>query len=383
MDGKDISQTIPVPLNANDRARSSVFGATLNELGVPKDLLPIMAEYEASLRVYVLSKEMVSCIDLATGSRVDIPVGIYPTSATLVGTNLYVVNTRSNSVSVIDTTTNTRVGGDIEVGREPYSATLVGTHLYVVNTRSHSVSVIDTTTNTRACADIQVGSSPISATLVRTHLYVYNRFSGGVSVIDTTTKTRLGAGRSPIYTDIQVGRSPISASAALAFLVGTHLYVVKTRSDRVSVIDTTTNTKVGGDIEVGRKPFFATLSGTSLYILNRDSGSVSVIDTTTNTRVGGDIEVGRDPSSAILVGTYLYVCNRFSDNVSVIDTITDTRVCADIQVGIGPRSANTIAGNLLITCSDGLYLMHLDRLQAQLRAATTVTASSTSSSCYK
>jgi len=285
MDGKDISQTIVVPLNANDRARSSVFGATLNELGAPKDLLPIMAEYEAPLRVYVLRDKMVSDIDLATGSRVDIPVGIYPTSPTLVGTNLYVVNTRSNSVSVIDTTNNTRVGGDIEVGREPYSATLVGTHLYVV----------------------------------------------------------------------------------------------KTRSDRVSVIDTTTNTRVGGDIEVGRKPFSATLSGTSLYILNRDSDSVSVIDTTTNTRVGGDIEVGRDPSSAILVGTYLYVCNRFSDNVSVIDTITNTRVCADIQVGIGPRSANTIAGNLLITCSDGLYLMHLDRLQAQLRAATPVAASSASS----
>jgi YVTN family beta-propeller protein len=298
MDGKDISQTIVVPLNANDRARSSVLGATFNELGVP-ELLPIMAKYEAPLRVYVLRDKMVSDIDLATGSRVDIPVGIDPTSPTLVGTNLYVVNTSSDSVSVIDTTNNTRVGGDIEVGREPYSATLVGTHLYVVNTCSHSVSVIDTTTNTRACADIGVGSSPIPATLVRTHLYVYNRFSGGVSVIDTTTKTRLGAGKSPIYTDIQVGRSP--ASAALAFLVGTHLYVVKTRSDRVSVIDTTTNTRVGGDIEVG----------------------------------------------------------------------------------IGPRSANTIAGNLLITCSDGLYLMHLDRLQAQLRAATTVTASSTSSSCYK
>ncbi|MCX7342976.1 MAG: YncE family protein [Proteobacteria bacterium] len=157
------------------------------------------------------------------------------------------------------------------------------------------------------------------------------------------------------------------------------MYVCNRFSDNVSVIDTITNTRVCADIQVGKWPVSATLVGTNLYVFGELSRNISVIDTKTNTRLGADIQVGSIPVSATLAGTNSYVLNYGSHNISVIDTTTNTRLGADIPVGIGPRSAKTIAGNLLITCDDGLYLMHLDRLAAQLRTATSVVDLSASS----
>ena len=68
-------------------------------------------------------------------------------------------NTSSNSVSVIDTATNSVVrdrgrgrGPDIDVNR-------VGTRVYVANGSSNNVSVIETMTNT-VVATVAVGNSP-------------------------------------------------------------------------------------------------------------------------------------------------------------------------------------------------------------------------------
>ncbi|MGA9140126.1 MAG: SdrD B-like domain-containing protein, partial [Methanocella sp.] len=60
----------------------------------------------------------------------------------------YVTNAGSNSVSVIDTSTNTVVGSPIPVGGAPVDVAITpdGTRVYVTNQASASVSVIDTST---------------------------------------------------------------------------------------------------------------------------------------------------------------------------------------------------------------------------------------------
>lgn len=90
-----------------------------------------------------------------------IGVGNFPYSATAVGTNLYVLNLSSNSVSIIDTTTNT-VTETVSVGAFPLSATIVGTDLYVNNLYSSSISIIDTTTNAiKVCSTPPVITPPV------------------------------------------------------------------------------------------------------------------------------------------------------------------------------------------------------------------------------
>jgi YVTN family beta-propeller protein len=88
---------------------------------------------------------------------------ITPTvTPTLLTGAAYVANSGSNSVTVIDTTTNTVVGTPIPVGSGPRGVGVDPTvhRAYVANNGSASVTVIDTTTNTVIGGPIPVGSGP-------------------------------------------------------------------------------------------------------------------------------------------------------------------------------------------------------------------------------
>jgi uncharacterized repeat protein (TIGR02059 family) len=259
-----------------------------------------------------------------------IPVGDYPNSSTLVGTNLYVNNAGSDEISVIDTTTNT-VTDTISVGDNPGSSVLLGTNLYINNRLSNEIYVINTTTNT-VTDTIAVGSGPWTSALVGTNLYVNNRGAGNVSVINTNTNA--------VTDTITVGTNPW-----FPIVVGTKIYTDNYGSNNVSVIDTGSNT-VTTTIAVGNNPWASTLVGTNLYVNNYTSGTVSVINTNTDT-VTDTINVGSGPLSSVLVGTDLYVVNNLSDNVSVIDT-NSKLVSATISVGARPQSATLLGANLYV-----------------------------------
>lgn len=72
----------------------------------------------------------------------------------------YVSNDGNNTVSVIDTSTNS-VTATVPVGSYPYGVAVnpAGTKVYVVNSVSNTVSVIDTSTDS-VTATVPVGGSP-------------------------------------------------------------------------------------------------------------------------------------------------------------------------------------------------------------------------------
>jgi YVTN family beta-propeller protein len=76
--------------------------------------------------------------------------------------NAYITNAFSNTVSVIDTATNTVVGSPITVGNLPEGVALTpdGSKVYVANANSGTVTVIATATNTVVGSPISVGSGP-------------------------------------------------------------------------------------------------------------------------------------------------------------------------------------------------------------------------------
>jgi YVTN family beta-propeller protein len=81
----------------------------------------------------------------------DIPVGAAPQAVAVApdGAHVYVTNRNSNTVSVIDTTTNTVVRNPITFGIAPQGVAVApdGGHVYATNLISNTVSVIDTTIN--------------------------------------------------------------------------------------------------------------------------------------------------------------------------------------------------------------------------------------------
>jgi YVTN family beta-propeller protein len=129
----------------------------------------------------------------------------YGVAVTPDGTKVYVANVSNQTVSVIDTATNT-VPATIIVGLGPTGVAVSqdGSKVYVTNADSDSVSVIDTATNT-VTATVPVGSfsAGVAVTPDGSKVYGANQFSNSVSVIATATNTVIGS-------PIGVGVEPIA-----------------------------------------------------------------------------------------------------------------------------------------------------------------------------
>ena len=170
------------------------------------------------------------------------------------GSHLYVANSDSGAVSVINTTTNS-VTNTISVGRNPEGLTLSpdGTDVYVANYDSNTVSVIDAATNT-----ISVGTNPTAVAVSPdgSHLYVTNR-GDGHGVGDKSGPRHTGTGHS------HDGSPDVS-----------RLYVASEGNNTASRINATTNT-VMTNVPVGTHPDAEAVSpdGSHIYVAN----TVSVI----------------------------------------------------------------------------------------------------------
>ena len=229
----------------------------------------------------------------------------------------------------------------VSVGTNP-TAEVVGAdgRLYVANTGSNTVSVINTLTGKRIDAnpswfsqDISVGAAPSALALSPdgTRLYVANS-SGTVSVINTTGYKRIDANPSTSSKDITVGATP----SALAVGGDGRLYVANKGSNTVSVVDPTTY-GVTNTIGVGDQPTALALGTSKVYVANAgSSNTISVIDTST---LGvTSIAVGTPPSALALgAGGKLYVASQNS-TLSTIDTATNTVLPGAITVGPSPNS---------------------------------------------
>ena len=270
----------------------------------------------------------VSVIDTLTNSEIaTIPVGAGPETVAVnpAGTRVYVPNQTSGTVSVIDTATNSVVA-TIPVGSQPFGVAMTpdGSRAYVTNRASNSVSVIDAGTNT-VTATIAVGVGPLGLAVTPdgTRAFVANELSNSASVIDTATDTAvdtIGLGTRPSF----VAFTPDGARAVVTTTTSGNLYVV----------DTATNT-VAGFIPVGSGPrgVVVSLDGATAYVANTGDNSVTAIDLASST-VTTTIPVGSVPAVVALApdGTRLYVTNSGSDNLSVVDTATNV-VLATIPVG--------------------------------------------------
>jgi YVTN family beta-propeller protein len=307
----------------------------------------------------------------------------------------YIVNNNSNSVSVIDTASNT-VTATIPVGTLPTGIAFSpdGAIAYVTNEGDGTISVISTATNS-VTATIpltgQVNPRYLAITPDGKTLYVpcgagLDGSPESVQVVSTATNT--------VTAVIPV--APLGQIEAVAVAIapdGKHVYV-QTRDDglqlNVVVIDTATNattvivpgiagnssqtgpgiavTPSGGTVYAGAAftPAVAAISainntvtatiptsegpsgiaitpdGSRAYVAESDAGAlnnghaVDVIDTATNTAVATITPFFAPYAVAITPdGASAYVTNLNSNNVSVIATATNT-IVATVPVGSSP-----------------------------------------------
>jgi YVTN family beta-propeller protein len=184
------------------------------------------------------------------------------------GTRAYVTNLFGDSVSVINTASNS-VAATITVGSNSFGVAVSpdGTRAYVTNRTGNSVSVINTTTNAVTGSPIPVGGGPFGVAVSPDGTRAYVTNSDSVSVINTASNT--------VTATITVGDGPAGVAVSPD---GTRAYVTNFGSDAVSVINTASNT-VTATITVGDEPVGVAVfpDGTRAYVTNNASGTVSVL----------------------------------------------------------------------------------------------------------
>lgn len=192
---------------------------TLFETGGYGSVVPAITPDGSQIYMTNSKSNTVSVIDIAGNSVITtVPVGAAPWGAAVTpdGSKVYVANNGDNSVSIIDTASYT-VLNTIPVGTSPWGLFInpSGTKAYVANSGSDTVSVIDINSE-EVIATVNVESTPhwLTVTPDGRHVYVSNTGSNTVSVIETGTNT--------LIQNVTVGSNP---EGICAFPDGSEVYV--------------------------------------------------------------------------------------------------------------------------------------------------------------
>ena len=193
--------------------------------------------------------------------------------------------------------------------------------VYVANTDSGTVSVIDAATST-VTATIRVGTEPygVAADPAAGTVYVTNYGSNTVSVIDVAT----GA----VTATLPVGSGPYGVAVDPSAGTAGTVYVTKISDNTVSVIDAATST-VTATLPVGSSPDAVAVDPAThaAYVTNQGDNTVSVISAQAAQAISF---TSTPPASPVVGGTYLVSATGGGSGNPVTFTVdaSSTSVCS-------------------------------------------------------
>ena len=270
---------------------------------------------------------------------------------------IYVTNSGSNSVSVIDGLRN-KVIANVSIGESP-SDLIVDPNepwIYVANFGPNTVSVIDGRTDKVVESISELGISPIGLDLnpLTNTLYVSNQGSDTVSVIEYFTN-ETGGFEYNVSANIQVGY--FDSITGIAVDKDTNvIYVSLYNSNLVRIINGSTNTIIDENYTSYNGPFDITINPRTnlLYVANSLNNTISIINGTITNIIGNVgyniesayIEVGQNPWDITINPrtNLLYVANSGSNTVSVINP-TYNKVMAGVKFSIHPSNSGYLDCN--------------------------------------
>ena len=287
-----------------------------------------MAFYPAKNTHYSVNHtpNTVSVVDASTNTEItQITIGNSPVDVAVYPARdrVYVANGGSNTVSVINASSNLVIA-TISISDSPRGLAVDSERdvVYVTLRNAGNVTIVDAATNT-VTTSISVGaaaSRPIAAAvnLDTDKLYVLKRGTIGqsVAVIDVTTNT---LSSTIILNNNQFLRDIVVDSTTNTVYVTNDLSSGSNPSDQLFVIDGATDAliQIIGMNTAPKEMFFDAITQ-RLFVSETGAGTVTVIDTTTNTKIS-ECAVGNSPRGLALNSGLLYVNNRNTDEVLVID----------------------------------------------------------------
>lgn len=334
-----VNQDAARALDCHLRPRS-VIGALLISIAVVLLAPTAVRASQPTLFAYVANSgsDSVSVINTSTDKVIaTVPVRFDPGSVAITpnGAFAYVTKYSSESVAVIRTATNSVVA-NVRVGSSPNAVAITpnGQFAYVTNRDDSTVSVIRISTNA-VVANVDVGLNPtgVAVTPDGNFAFVTNSNEDSVSVIRTATNTVVATvGMRGFGEEFNPGVWAVAVAPG-----GAVAYV--TTDNGVSLINTATNTlasSILGDVGYGPARVVFTPDGQLAYVTNPVLDSVSVISAASNTVIGTTPTGGYPTGIAIAPnGAVVYVTNEAAETVSAISTATEKAI-ATVPVGVDP-----------------------------------------------
>ncbi len=263
----------------------------------------------------------------------------------------YVANQLSNNVSILNTEGQLISLVALEPSNFPgynYPVALTANtnssspnfgKVYVVGSVANTVSIIDL--NHQLSATLAVGSRPLAIAFntVNQNLYVANLAENKVSVIDTVSETLIAT--------LNVGQAPIAIGVNS---VNGDVYVVNSGDNSLSVFDRNQvliNTING----IGNQPIAIAYHplNEEMYVVATNSNEVFPIDAL-NYTVAAPIAVGTGPRSIVYNANnqFLYIGNRTDNTYTII--ASDKSIRATLSLGVVNNSfAISQASNVLFS----------------------------------
>jgi YVTN family beta-propeller protein len=245
---------------------------------------------------------------------------------------LFVTNTKSDSISVIDTTTF-EVVATIPLGRGKPNRIVFhpeGRWAWVVYDKSHDLGVVDAEAR-KLVKRVKIGGNPynLNFTPDGRHLLVLDWSSDTSN--DEVIFYDLAADR--IDGRVEVSTWPAHSEFSRD---GNRLYVSGETAGDLTVIDVTTRTVVARHVHGGGDAMGLALTadGKTLYAAAGENKTVLKIDTATNKPVATIALPGIVHESTLtLDGRFLYTTLRKVNKIAVVDTATDKVVATIPQKG--------------------------------------------------
>ena len=219
--------------------------------------------------------------------------------------------------------------------------------LYVTNTKSDSISVIDTTTF-EVVATIPLGRGKPNRVMFhpdgRTAWVIYDK-SHDLGVVDAETRR--------LVRRVKVGGNPYNLNFTPD---GRHLLVLDWASDTSTdevIFYHLESQKIDGRVEVSTWPAHSVFSrdGRLLYVSGETAGDLTVIDVARREIIARHVHGGGDAMGLALTadGKYLYAAAGENKAVLKIDTATNKPVATIALPGVVHEATLTLDGRFLYT----------------------------------
>ncbi len=298
--------SLATPTNATDAATKAYVDTTV---GTATSRTPMQI---ATLKWYEANQS------LPTYS-----VGSQPHGIAFDGTNIWVANYNSNSVTKLNASDGSTVG-TYTVGSYPECVAFDGTNIWVANSNSNTVTKLKASDGSTV-GTYAAGTSPLGVTFDGTYIWVTNFNTGKITKLKASDGT-------------QAAGSPYTAggSALISFTAydGANVWVVYRSSSSVTKMRGSDGS-VLGTYSVGASHEGIAFDGTNIWVSNSTSNTVTKLKASDGSLVG-TYTTGNNPQGVAFDGTNIWVSN-YNDNTITKLKASDGSLVGTYTTGTNPK----------------------------------------------